>query len=166
MVRPITWYRLFRGKVWHVGFASDAAACGSERPADAETVGEWAPVNARVCGDCVSMALHMYALAQAGQMGDPRTPERGLIGVPGVPLPEADDDVVDAEIYCGSCDHVEHIGPCTLAEGNRITKPCDCYVTDEWPCECGHSNLDHDVDGIQWCRATGECLCPGLTRAG
>lgn len=135
MTRPITWYRLFRGKVWHVGFAQDAAACGSERPADAEMVGERAPVNARACGDCVSMALHLYALAQAAQMGDPRTPERGLIGVPGVPLPEVDDGVIDAEI-------------------------------DEWLCVCGHSNLDHDVDDMQWCRATGECLCPGLTRAG
>ena len=38
MSRPISWYRLFRGKVWHVGFAQDAAACGSERPADAEAV--------------------------------------------------------------------------------------------------------------------------------
>ena len=82
------------------------------------------------------------------------------------PVPEVDDGVVDAEIYCGSCDHVEHIGPCTLVEGSRITKPCDCYATDEWLCGCGHSNLDHDVDDMQWCRATGECLCPGLTRAG
>ena len=73
MSRPVSWFRLFRGKVWHVGFAQDAAACGSERPADAETVGERAPVNARVCGDCVASALHLYGLAQAAQMADPRT---------------------------------------------------------------------------------------------
>ena len=68
MPRPVSFYRWYRGKVWHVGFAQDAAACGSERPTDAETVGERAPVNARVCDGCVSMALHLYALAQAAQM--------------------------------------------------------------------------------------------------
>lgn len=174
MARPITWWRLYRGKVWHVGWAGDAAACGTEPGTTAEYVGERAPVNARVCGDCVATALHLYALAQAAQMGDPRTPERGLIGVPGAPLPEIDDGVVDAEIYCGSCDHVEHIGPCTLVESNRITKPCDCYVTGEWPCgSCGHPNLDHDCDdgtctvtnddpGVSW----GTCPCRGLKRAG
>lgn len=175
MPRPVSFYRWYRGKVWHVGFTDDAlAACGKERPADAETVGERAPVNARVCGDCVATSLHLYALAQAGQIGDPRTPERGLIGVPGAPLPEIDDGVVDAEVYCGSCDHVEHIGPCTLVEGNRITKPCDCYVTGEWRCgSCGHPNLDHDCDdgtctvtnddpGVSW----GTCPCRGLKRAG
>lgn len=172
MPRPVSWFRRFRGKVWHVSFTDDAlATCGKARPADAEYVGERAPVNARVCGDCVSMALHLYALAQAAQMGDPRTPERGLIGVP---LPEVGDGVIDAEIYCGSCDHVEHIGPCTLVEGSRITKPCDCYVTGEWPCgSCGHPNLDHDCDdgtctvtndnpGVSW----GTCPCRGLKRAG
>ena len=91
MARPVTWWRLYRGKVWHVGWAGDAAACGTEPGTAAEYVGERAPVNARVCGDCVATALHLYALAQAAQMGDPRTPERGLIGVPGVPLPEVDD---------------------------------------------------------------------------
>ena len=73
MPRPVSWFRLYRGKVWHVGFAQDAAACGSGRPAGAETVGERAPVNARVCGDCVASALHLYGLAQAAQMADPRT---------------------------------------------------------------------------------------------
>ena len=111
MARPITWWRLYRGKVWHVGWAGDAAACGTEPGTTAEYVGERAPVNARVCGDCVAMALHLYALAQAAQMGDPRTPERGLIGVPGVPLPEVDDGVIDAEIVeCCDCDNPEH-GP-------------------------------------------------------
>lgn len=119
MPRPVSWFRRFRGKVWHVSFTDDAlATCGKARPADAEYVGERAPVNARVCGDCVSTALHLYALAQAGQMGDPRTPERGLIGVPGAPLPEVDDDgVVDAEIEeCGPCGHPGHICRCDCVD--------------------------------------------------
>ncbi len=72
MPRPVQFWRLYRGKVWHLGWAGDAAACGTEPGQSAEYVGERAPVNARVCGDCVSMALHLYALAQAAQMGDPR----------------------------------------------------------------------------------------------
>ena len=201
MARPITWWRLYRGKVRHVGWAGDAAACGTEPGTTAEYVGERAPVNARVCGDCVATALHLYALAQAAQMGDPRTPERGLIGVPGVPLPEVGDDVVNAEIVgCGPCDKPEHEScccDCYLAEQRDesanpipadVTPPPAVHAVDlvsalrasveaarerrmaseveEWLCECGHSNLDHDVDDMQWCRATGECLCPGLTRAG
>ena len=166
MSRPVSWFRWYRGKVWHVGFADDAlAACGSERPADAEAVGERAPVNARVCGDCVSMTLHLYALAQAGQMGDPRTPERGLIGVPGAPLPEAEVD----QCICGH-PGVDHDGGCEwpgCACSSPPRAPLPDVGDDEWPCGgCGHPNLDHDVDDMQWCRATGECLCPGLTRAG
>ena len=90
MARPISFFRWYRGRVWHVGFAQDAAACGSERPADAETVGERAPVNARVCGDCVAGVLHLAALVNQAQLGDPRSAGRGLIGVAGAPLPEID----------------------------------------------------------------------------
>lgn len=190
MSRPVTWWRLYRGKVWHVGWAGDAAACGTEPGKTAEYVGERAPVNARVCGDCVSMALHLYALAQAGQMGDPRTPERGLISVPGAPLPEADDGVVDVEIVdecCPCpCDNPEHAGyccDCYLSPGhpgcdesaNQIPADVTPPATDnEWPCGgCGHPNLDHDCDdgtctvtnddpGVNW----GTCPCRGLKRAG
>ena len=77
MPRPASWFRWFRwyrGRVWHVGFAQDAAACGSERPADAETVGERPPVNARVCGDCAAAVRHLYGLVLAAEQGDPRKP--------------------------------------------------------------------------------------------
>lgn len=135
MSRPVSWYRRFRGKVWHVGFTDDAlAACGKERPADAETVGERAPVNARVCGDCVAMALHLYALAQAAQMGDPRTPERGLIGVPGAPLPEID-GVVDAEGDLDSCIVCLHPLDWHSAQGCRGRDEADPL---DGPCSCQH----------------------------
>lgn len=154
MSSSVTWFRWYRGRVWHVGFAQDAAACGSERPADAETVGERAPVNARVCGDCVTSALHLHAMAQVGQMGDPRgtydpwaAGEELLIAQGGV---RAADGVVDAPIV----------------------------AADEWPCgSCGHSNLDHDYgDGtctdaddafdVAAGESLGPCECRGLTRAG
>lgn len=151
MSRPVSWYRLFRGKVWHVGFAQDAAACGSERPADAETVGERAPVNARVCGDCVASALHLYSMAEAGRMGDPRTPKSE----------PASDGLV----------HISGGGPVSISGVYYTAATRD---PDEWPCgQCGHPNLDHDCDdGTCTIQDTDDdlsedrCPCRGLTRAG
>lgn len=129
MSRPVSWYRLFRGKVWHAGFAQDAAACGSERPADAETVGERAPVNARVCGDCVASTLHLYALAQSAQMGDPRSGKRPKDIPAEVTLPKVGDD----EWPCGQCghpnlDHDVDDGTCTVqdTDDDLSDDPCSC----------------------------------------
>lgn len=131
MPRPVSWFRWYRGKVWHVGFAQDAAACGSERPADAETVGERAPVNARVCTDCVAGVQHLAAMVNQAQLGDPRTAGRGPSGEPGAPLPEID-DVVDAEIHCAYCEHVEHVGLCPgRIEDDPLDEPCTCFVAAE-----------------------------------
>ena len=146
MSAPVSWFRWYRGRVWHVGFAQDAAACGSERPADAETVGERAPANARVCGDCVTASLHLYSLAQSAQMGDPRKP---------VDLVAALRASVDLAR--------ERAGALLPAIGAA-----------DWPCGiCGHSSLDHDRDdgscavtsddpAVEWA----ECPCPTLTPAG
>jgi hypothetical protein len=126
MSRPVSWFRWYRGKVWHVGWSDDAAACGSVLPVDAETVGERAPANARVCGDCVAAALHLYALAQAAQMGDPRSNKGANIIPAGATLPVIGDD----EWPCGNCGHA------------NLDHDCDdgtCVVTvaitgDQCPC--------------------------------
>lgn len=157
MSRPISFYRLFRGKVWHVGFAQDAAACGSERPVDAETVGERAPANARVCGDCVTAALHLYSLAQSAQMGDPRHPRNRKYPVPppAEPTGQGQSYAPLALIQKGTAEELVLLG-------------CD------WPCgNCGHSSLDHDYDdgsctvtsddpAVEWA----ECPCLTLTPGG
>ena len=136
MPRPVSWFRWYRGKVWHVGFAQDAAACGSERPADAETVGERAPANARVCGDCVAAALHLYSLAQSAQMGDPRSDKRAN-NIPAiVTLPEVD----DAEWPCGNCGH---------SSLDHDRDDGTCAVTSDDP-------------AVEWA----ECPCPTLTPEG
>ena len=136
MPNPVSWFRWYRGRVWHVGFAQDAAACGSERPADAEAVGERAPANARVCGDCVAASLHLYSLAQSAQMGDPRG-DRRANSIPAiVTLPE----VGDAGWPCGNCGH------------SSLDHDCDdgsCTVTSDDP-------------AVEWA----ECPCPTLTPAG
>ena len=123
MSRPISWYRLFRGKVWHVGFAQDAAACGSERPADAEAVGERAPANARVCGDCVTAALHLYSLAQSAQMGDPRHPRNRKFPAPPV--------LLGFGWPCGNCGHssLDHDcddGSCTVTSDDPAVEWAEC----------------------------------------
>lgn len=129
MPRPVSFYRWYRGKVWHVGFAQDAAACGSERPTDAETVGERAPVNARACGDCAASVRHLYGLVLAAEAGDPRKPLDPWAA--GEALIAAEDDVVDAEIHCGDCEHVEHVGLCPgRVEGDPLDEPCMCFVAE------------------------------------
>ena len=54
MPRPITWWRLYRGKVWHVGWAGDAAACGKEPAGSPEAVGERAPGGSMLVLDALS----------------------------------------------------------------------------------------------------------------
>ncbi len=141
MPSPVSWFRLYRGKVWHVGFAQDAAACGSERPADAETVGERAPANARVCGDCVTAALHLYSLAQSAQMGDPRHPRNRKYPVP-PPAEPTDEELalLGFDWPCGNCGHssLDH----DYDDGS-------CTVTSDDP-------------AVEWA----ECPCPTLTPAG
>lgn len=130
MTRPITWWRLYRGKVWHVGWSGDAAACGTEPEGSPEYVGERAPVNARTCGDCISTVRHMYALTAAAEEGDPRRTfdpwAAGEALIAAECGPEVD-DVVDAVIHCGDCPHVEHAGPCDDPLGD----PCTCFVAAE-----------------------------------
>ena len=123
MSAPVSWFRWYRGRVWHVGFAQDAAACGSERPADAEAVGERAPANARVCGDCVAAALHLYSLAQSAQMGDPRHPRNRKFPAPPV--------LLGFDWPCGNCGHssLDHDydgGTCTVTSDYPAVKWAEC----------------------------------------
>ena len=126
MSAPVSWFRWYRGRVWHVGFAQDAAACGSERPADAETVGERAPANARVCGDCVTAALHLYSLAQSAQMGDPRSDKRANSIPAIVTLPE----VGAADWPCGNCGHLSldhyYDGSCAVTSDDPAVEWAEC----------------------------------------
>ena len=134
MPNPVSWFRWYRGKVWHVGFAQDAAACGSERPVDAEAVGERAPANARVCGDCVTASLHLYSLAQSAQMGDPRktfdpwAPGEALIASEDAETVDDDDPV-----FCIECPHlIDRHGPLGCREhddSDPLDGPCPCDFT-------------------------------------
>lgn len=174
MPRPVSWFRWYRGRVWHVGFAQDAAACGSERPADAEMVGERAPVNARVCGDCAAAVRHLYGLVLAAEAGDPRKPFDPWLA--GEALVGAEGGMTDAEASPerSTVDLVGALRGAMEAARERRLPDAD----DEWPCgSCGHPNLDHDygdgsctvVDDALDAAAgepLGPCECRSPTRPG
>lgn len=82
----ISWFRLPRGRVWHVALGA-RALCGAMLPGMG---GEWQrnlpPMRARVCSECVDADLRLRDnITQALDRGD-------------LPLPMGDDEVVDAEI--------------------------------------------------------------------
>ena len=131
MSRPVTWWRLWRGKVWHVGWAGDAAAaCGTEPGASAEYVGERAPVNARVCGDCVATVRHLYALVLAAEAGDPRKPFD--------PWAAGEALIAAEDILCVTCGRPDHEG-----------RLCAADDLAEWPCgSCGRKIIA-ELSGVE-----------------
>lgn len=81
----ISWFRLPRGRVWHVALGA-RALCGAMLPGMG---GEWQrnlpPMRARVCSECVDADLRLRDnITQALDRGD-------------LPLPLGDDQIVDAE---------------------------------------------------------------------
>lgn len=77
MNRPIKWYRLYRGKVWHL-MHSDAALCGDLWHPDAERTHGQPPTNARICMDCHAQATELRIAAEQARQGDPRSVARDL----------------------------------------------------------------------------------------
>lgn len=72
MARPIVWFRWYRGKVWHVAFVGDVAACGQDVENYAEQTHTFPPTNARICVDCVAAASGIAVAAQGAADADPR----------------------------------------------------------------------------------------------
>lgn len=74
---------------------------------------------------------------------------------------------------CGCTEDCPCTGGCWWAD-DRLCSRCtgDPADPDEWPCICGHPNLDHDVDGhctvtsddpnVEWA----ECPCRGIEKTG
>lgn len=84
----ISWWRLPRGRVWHVAVNGFRSLCDVQLPARG---GEWQaplpPMRARVCSECVAADLRLRDnITQALDRRD-------------VPLPLGDDQIVDAEIF-------------------------------------------------------------------
>lgn len=73
MSRPVVWFRLWRGKVWHLRDAIAAAAvCGVSEPDDSEATAQTPPTRARICEACTRAARELYLVAMEASTGDPR----------------------------------------------------------------------------------------------
>lgn len=78
MPRPIEWYQLYRGKVWHL-MVADAALCGNPwRDPHAERTQGQPPTNAHICMDCHTQATELRIAAELARQGDPRSVARDV----------------------------------------------------------------------------------------
>jgi hypothetical protein len=135
--------RLYHGRQWHVArpvldFAGaeealiGAAWCGESWPErgskQPERLTAAVPRGAMVCTRCVS-EVNSYRLVVLGvALADRR---RAMADLWPTLLDGYDDDVVDAEIHCGDCGHVEHVGLCPgRVEGDPLDEPCMCFVAE------------------------------------
>ena len=122
MSRPVTWFRLYRGRVWHVragaiGSLVERALCGAE-PYSGEELEDRPPWGGKPCPECVSVARRMVeAGIEAGAAWSARQ--------------YSAEDLVHAEIVevepwdhlCGSleCDH-----SCSSEAEHQCGPGCPC----------------------------------------
>lgn len=104
MVSPrlLLWYRLYRGKVWHLRMVSDTfALCGQVDEPGSERVHGPVPENARLCEACGAASDLIAEAIDTARQGDPRRLLPGvvgdLVGVGAAALQRA----VDAELHDG-----------------------------------------------------------------
>lgn len=189
--------RLFHGRLWHVarprlefaGAEEDAvgaAFCGESWPVRGdrrpEVLSAQIPDGGALCVRCVA-EVNAYRNTVLGVGArDRRQAMRDLWPT----LLDGYDDVVDAEIVCGTCGQPERECTCSAEAPTVTPEPSTGDLvglaaapdvgTDEWSCgSCGHPNLDHPggtctVTNDAFDAAVGEplgpCECRGLTRAG
>ena len=88
MARPLIWFRLYRGKVWHLRLVSAMSAL-CETPdlpyaydhTDAcERVYGPVPENARLCEACGAASDAIADAIRLAREGDPRRPLPGVVG--------------------------------------------------------------------------------------
>lgn len=100
MARPLIWFRLYRGKVWHLKhFGDTSALCGQADERYSERVAGPVPENARLCEACGAASDAIADAISLARQGDPRRLLPGvvgdLVGVSGPALQAA----VEAELH-------------------------------------------------------------------
>lgn len=105
MARPLTWFRLYRGRVWHLRMVGDShalcdAADDIEEPAgECERVYGPVPENARLCEACGIASDAIADAIRLAREGDPRRLLPGVVGdLAGVSGP-ALQAAVEAELH-------------------------------------------------------------------
>lgn len=108
MSRPISWWRMYRGKVWHVALAGDlVAVCGAMAEDSPEMCEGVPPMNARLCEACGTAVEVLGSVVRAVADSDPRRAVPRLVPVepepwhfdPGGILPGPAADVAPAVIW-------------------------------------------------------------------
>lgn len=129
MARPVTWFRLYRGRVWHVrpGDTDDFATlamCGQPHAAGEELL-DRPPLGGKPCPECTQAVEQIAETARQALHEWARRQEPTL----DAPVP---DDVIEDEIL----DEDE-----VLADSGSV-------------CACGHYDADHDIDTHECCAIT------------
>lgn len=149
MSSHLLWFRLPKGRVWHVA-ASGAlvALCGQSIPARGERQPKRPPFGARPCPDCGAVNLEASKAWTAALdrftevlVAHPRKEDASLPLYPEVAKLPA----------CEDCGHVfgnhDSLGVCQDVDENGDACECGEYLA---VCHCQHPWALHDVD-------TGEC---------
>ena len=86
MASPLIWFRLYRGKVWHLRMVGgshalcDAADAAEGPAAVCERVYGPIPENARLCEACGATSDAIADAIRLAREGDPRRPLPGVVG--------------------------------------------------------------------------------------
>ena len=96
MTSPLVWFRLYRGKVWHLKhFGDTSALCGQSDEPYSERVAGPVPENARLCEACGAASDAIADAIRLARQGDPRRLLPGVVGdlapTPSASVPDADD---------------------------------------------------------------------------
>jgi len=157
MASHLLWFRLPKGRVWHVACSGALVAlCGQSIPARGERQPKRPPFGARPCPDCDMVGFEAQLSIAAAQLVR-STMETGVTDPEIVTLPDLLDSSQEGEKpevefpACEDCGHPfgnhDSLGVCQDVDENGDACECGEYLS---LCTCGHPWALHDVD-------TGEC---------
>ena len=142
MASHLLWFRLPKGRVWHVACSGSLVAlCGQTVPSDrGERQPKRPPFGARPCPDCEAVAVEAQ-VAIVGARAKLASPPQSRPALGQMPLHARFPD-------CAACEHSfdEHGWDGACLEGG----PEGCRCTEyQAACTCGHPWALHDVDSAE-----------------
>ena len=145
MASHLLWFRLPKGRVWHVACSGALVAlCGQSIPARGERQPTRPPFGARPCPDCDMVAVEAGIAIAAAQLAR-SVMETGVTDPELVTLPDL---LAEPEFpACEDCGHVfnnhDSLGVCQDVDENGDACECGEYLV---LCTCGHLWALHDQD--------------------
>ena len=153
MASHLLWFRLPKGRVWHVACSGALVAlCGQSIPARGERQPKRPPFGARPCPDCYGVTTEaVLALSAATESHSPRVYAPDLEPDLLVASQEGENPEVELPV-CEDCGHPfathDSSGVCRDLTENGDDCECDEYLV---MCVCGHPWALHDVDTSECC---------------